>query len=342
MGNIYIGGEHPVTVQTMTNTVTADYKATLSQIKELEDAGADIIRVSVPDDDSLKSFSRLLKAARVPLVADIHFDYRMAIKAIEAGAPKIRINPGTIGTEKQVEEIIKAAREAGTAIRIGLNAASLPVKFRRSGLVAAADYWIKFFEDRHFTGIVVSAKSSSPLETIKAYEEIAGLFNYPLHIGVTESGTRFTGSIRSAAALGVLLYRGIGDTLRVSLAASPVYEVFAGIELLKTFGLRSGPVVIACPTCSRTRINVEELAERIERLVSKYRTRVHIAVMGCEVNGPGEAREADFGIAGTRRGAMVFRKGKAAGIFSEQEAIEHLIKFIEDFAQSQEDDDATE
>lgn len=332
--NIYIGGDSPVSVQTMTNTDTSDVRSTVAQIKKLEKAGADIIRVSVPDEKAAEALKQIVKKAKVPIVADIHFNYRLAVLSVLNGAHKIRINPGTIGPESKVKEIIRICKEYQVPIRIGLNAASLPKYFRQKNheiaLIEAAKYWVSFFEDEGFFDIVISAKSSSVLETIKVYEELSSQFNYPLHIGVTEAGTLFSGSIRSSAALSILLYQGIGDTLRISLSGNPYYEVKAGIELLVALGLRRGPMVIACPTCARTRINVEKLAVKLEKKLSSIKIPLKIAVMGCEVNGPGEARDADLGIAGTKRGIMLFSGGKSLGVFSEEDAFKKLLEIIEE------------
>lgn len=335
VGNIEIGAGAPVSVQTMTSTKTSDIKKTLAQIRQVTKAGADLVRVSVNDEAAAEALSEIVKKSKIPVIADIHFNWKLAIKSVKAGAHKIRINPGTIGSEKGVDEIIKVCRDYRVPVRLGLNAASLPVKYRSSNhikdLREAAKYWVGYFEDRDFRDLVISAKISSPLKTIEIYEILAELFDYPLHIGVTESGTLLSGSVRSAAALGVLLEKGIGDTLRISLSAHPVFEVRAGIELLKAFGLREGPVVISCPTCSRTRINVEKMALKVEKLVEGMKIPVKIAVMGCEVNGPGEARDADIGVAGTRQGVMLFEKGKQIGIFEESVAFEILLNKIREF-----------
>lgn len=339
VGNVPVGGQSPITVQTMTNTKTSDVETTLKQIRRVVKVGADLVRVSVPDEESASALKLLSKKASVPLIADIHFNYKLAISSVLNGAAKIRINPGTIGSQKFVKEIIAVCKESKAPIRIGLNAASLPRKYRKTNhveaLVEAAKYWISFFEDNEFFDIVISAKSSSVLETVEVYERISELFNYPLHIGVTESGTLFSGTIRSSSALAILLSKGIGDTLRISLSADPVYEVRAGIELLKSLGLRQGPIVISCPTCARTKVNVEKMANKVEKMLSSIKIPVKVAIMGCEVNGPGEAKDADLGLAGTSRGVMVFKKGEPIGIFSEEEAYSQLLKLIEGLKEEQ-------
>lgn len=332
VGSIVIGGGYPITVQTMTNTDTRDIKKTVAQIKRIEKAGADLVRVSIPDEDSAVALKSIVGSASIPVVADIHFNYKLALASIINGAAKIRINPGTIGSEKSVKEIIKLCKQYNVPIRIGLNAASLPRKFKglnhTKALIEAAKYWVSFFEDEDFFDIVVSAKSSSVKETIETYMNLAEEFNYPLHLGVTESGTKFSGSIRSAVALSVLLHNGIGDTIRVSLSSDPVDEVRAGIEILKSLELRKGPIVISCPTCARTKIDVEKIALKVEKMLLSVKIPLKVAVMGCEVNGPGEAKDADLGLAGTRRGVMLFKKGKSLGVYSSADAFEHLMKLI--------------
>jgi len=329
---VKIGGNNPVVIQTMTNTDTRDTVKTLRQIKKVVHEGAELVRVAIPDEDSIQALKVLVKKSPVPLVADIHFNYRLALLAVEAGAAKIRINPGTIGPKSRVTEIIKKCRESGVPVRIGLNAASLPRNFRSSdhvtAMLEAARYWVGFFEDHHFTDIVISAKSSSPLETVKIYELLSQEFNYPLHLGLTEAGPVFSGSIKSAVVLGILLYQGIGDTIRISLSSGPIYEVRAAKILLGSLGLRQGPAVVSCPTCARTTVNVEKIASKVERLLSVVKNPIKVAIMGCEVNGPGEARDADIGLAGTKKGIMLFRKGETLGTYSEKEAYDTLLELI--------------
>ncbi|MCX7832406.1 MAG: flavodoxin-dependent (E)-4-hydroxy-3-methylbut-2-enyl-diphosphate synthase [Actinobacteria bacterium] len=334
VGNLFIGGEYPISVQTMTNTDTRDIKKTIAQIKKIEEAGADLVRVSIPDEDSADALRSIVSSIGIPVVADIHFNYKLALAAVINGAAKIRINPGTIGSEKSVKEIIKLCKEYNVPIRIGLNAASLPRKFKglnhTEALIEAAKYWVSFFEDEGFFDIVISAKSSSVIETIETYSKLAEVFDYPFHLGVTESGTKFSGSIRSAVAISILLHNGIGDTIRVSLSSDPVDEVRAGIEILKSLELRKGPIVISCPTCARTTIDVEKIASEVENMLLSVKIPLKVAVMGCEVNGPGEARDADLGLAGTKRGVMLFKKGKPLGVYSSSEAFEYLLKLIKE------------
>lgn len=340
VGSVTIGGAASITVQTMTNTPTEDVDATRAQLKELERAGADLVRVSVPTEAAALALPVLIKSVSIPLVADIHFNWKLALASIEAGVAKIRINPGTIGTKRAVRDIIRAARDHGVAIRIGLNAASLPREYRAEGrtkgLLDAARAWVAFFEDQEFFDIVVSAKASSALETIEVYRALAREFSYPLHVGVTEAGTAFSGSIKSAVALGILLEEGIGDTIRVSLSADPRIEVRAGIEILKSLGLREGPELVSCPTCARAEIDVISLAEGVESRLAAIRIPLTVAVMGCAVNGPGEAREADVGLAGSARGILLFKKGVIVRTINPEEAIHALLAEIETIVREKE------
>lgn len=341
IGRVVLGGGGPVAVQTMTNTPTADGEATLTQALRVEAAGADIVRVSVPDEASVPTIGLLKRKLAIPVVADIHFDWRLAVRALEAGADKVRINPGTIGPDRAVREILAAARERGAAIRLGLNAASLPRRYRGlgrvEGLLEAAAFWIGFFEDAGFTDTVVSAKASHVLETIAVYRALAERFDYPLHVGVTEAGTAFSGSIKSAVALGVLLEEGIGDTIRVSLSADPELEVRAGIEILKSLGLRVGPELVSCPTCARAEVDVIRLAEAVEQRLAPLTIPITVAVMGCAVNGPGEARDADVGIAGTARGALIFRRGEIVRTVAAEEGLDALMAEIDAISRESEE-----
>lgn len=334
IGSFFIGGESPITVQTMTNTKTSDVEATLRQAKRLQEIGAEIIRVSIPDQESVHSIKKLKSELSSAIVADIHFRWKLAVASLEAGADKVRINPGTIGSEKNVLNIINCAKEFERPIRIGLNAASLPKRFRlkskEKGLLKAADYWIKFFEDADFFNMVISAKSSSPTETIDVYRELSERYDYPLHLGVTEAGPLISGTVRSVSALSILLSEGIGDTIRISLSADPEAEVRAGVELLKALGLRSGPVLISCPTCSRAKVDVIKLANMVEETLLPIKIPITVAVMGCAVNGPGEAREADIGIAGSGKDFKFFKKGKVIRTIKAEEAINELLKEIKD------------
>jgi (E)-4-hydroxy-3-methylbut-2-enyl-diphosphate synthase len=334
VGKVKIGGGHPIVIQTMTNSDTKNIRKTLNQIRKLALEGAELLRVAITDEEAVQAFKKLVQKSPVPLIADIHFNYKLALMAVEAGAAKIRINPGTIGPKEKVKEIINKCYQYQIPIRIGINAASLPRNLRSrdhlSAMLEAARYWIGFFEDNHFTNLVISAKSSNTLETIRIYELLSSEFNYPLHLGLTESGPIFSGSIKSAAALGVLLYQGIGDTIRISLSTDPVYEVRAARVLLRSLGLLEAPEIISCPTCARTSINVEKIAARVERLLTAVKKPIKVAVMGCEVNGPGEARDADLGLAGTKRGIILFKKGQIVGIYSEKEAYLKLMELIKE------------
>ncbi|MFP4014573.1 MAG: flavodoxin-dependent (E)-4-hydroxy-3-methylbut-2-enyl-diphosphate synthase [Chitinispirillaceae bacterium] len=314
---ISIGGDNPVAIQSMANTRAHDVEGTLEQIKRLENVGCQIVRLAVPDKEAVNAFRVIRSRTDVPLVADIHFDYRLAIEAIEAGADKIRINPGNIGSSERVKAVMEAAEKAGIPIRIGVNSGSLQKDLLQKyggpcadALAESALNYISFFQKENFRNIVVSIKASDVLTTINACRKLAQSTDVPQHIGITESGTVRSGSIRSAVGLGTLLAEGIGDTIRVSLAGDPVQEIFVAREILKSLDLLKGPVVIACPTCGRTQIDVSSLAQQVEELVAGYDCPLKIAVMGCVVNGPGEARDADIGIAGGKGEGLIFVKGQ--------------------------------
>lgn len=302
----------------MTNTDTRDLQATLAQIRALAEAGCEIVRLAVPDQEAAANLAELVKQAPVPLVADIHFDYQLALTALDAGINKLRINPGNIGGKERVKAVASRAKACGVPIRIGVNAGSLEKELlakyggpTAEAMVESAMKHVRLLEDVDFTDIVISLKASSVLKTIAAYRELARRTDYPLHIGITEAGTWYSGSIRSAVGLGILLSEGIGDTLRVSLTGDPVREVEAGQKILEALELRSfGPKVISCPTCGRCQVNLESLASQVESLVRGIKEPLHIAVMGCAVNGPGEAREADLGVAGGRGEGLIFRQGE--------------------------------
>lgn len=322
IGGITIGGGNPVAVQSMTNTDTRDVKATLSQIKRLENAGCEIVRVSVPDAQSAESLKKIRKKTKIPLVADIHFDYRLAIESMRAGADKIRINPGNIGTAEKVTAVIEEAKKHGCAIRIGVNAGSLKkgnvegLKLKSKNntaneMVSSLIEYTEFFEMHDFENLVVSLKASDVPTTIEAYRLFSKLKNYPLHIGVTEAGTELSGTIKSAAGLGILLYEGLGDTMRISLTAEPEKEVYVAYRLLDNLGLRKrGVEIISCPTCARTEVNVIKMARDIENMTMNIEKPIKIAVMGCAVNGPGEASHADLGVSGGKKIGLIFVKGK--------------------------------
>lgn len=328
LGNLTIGGGAPIRVQSMTNTDTRDAEATLAQIGRLAALGCEAVRVAVPDDKAAKFLPRLVEAAPVPLIADIHFDWRLAIAAIESGMAGIRINPGNIGGREKTERIIDAAKSSATVIRIGVNSGSLEkdllAKYGRPSGEAMAESalrHVRVMEDRGFDNIKISLKSSSVGESVVACRKMAAWRDYPLHLGVTEAGTFARGAIKSAIGLGVLLHEGIGDTIRVSLTAEPEEEIFVAYEILRALGLRErGPEIISCPTCGRTEIDLRGMAEKIEQTIAGWEEPLKIAVMGCVVNGPGEAREADIGIAGGRGKGVIFRKGKIVASIEGEDA----------------------
>lgn len=315
--NIPIGGGEPVVIQSMTNVKTTDVAAVLDQIERLQKAGCTIIRCTVPDMAAAEALKAVRLQTNAPLVADIHFDYRLAIAAIEAGADKIRINPGNIGSKERVRAVIDAARSAKIPIRIGVNSGSLEKTLLEKhggptpqALLESAQGYITMMEELNFDDIILSIKASSVTTTIAACRLLAEHTTVPQHIGITESGTIRTGTIRSAVGIGTLLAEGIGDTIRVSLAGDPVQEIHVAKEILKSLELQSGPVVIACPTCGRTEIDVAELAGTVEQMVAGITRPITIAVMGCVVNGPGEAREADIGICGGKHEGLIIVKGQ--------------------------------
>lgn len=329
--DITIGGGAPVVIQSMSNVKTTDTDAVLAQIEELTRAGCAIVRLAVPDMDAVESFRTIRRQTAAALVADIHFDYRLAIAAIEAGADKIRINPGNIGAEERIRTVIDAAKAARIPIRIGVNSGSLEKKLLHKhggpvpqALLESALHHIALFEKFDFTDVIVSIKASSVTTTIEACRLLADHSDVPQHIGITESGTVRSGTIRSAVGIGTLLAEGIGDTLRVSLAGDPVLEIYVAKEILKSLGLRQGPVVIACPTCGRTQIDVARLAAEVEDMVADITDQVTIAVMGCVVNGPGEAKEADIGIAGGKHEGLIFVKGNRVKKVAENELLDEL------------------
>jgi (E)-4-hydroxy-3-methylbut-2-enyl-diphosphate synthase len=335
--DVLIGGGAPVVIQSMTNTDLNDTQATLEQIGRLTAAGCRIVRCAIPDEKSLRAFKKIREQTNVPLVADIHFHYQLAIGAIEAGADKVRINPGNIGSDDRVKKVVDAAKRAHIPIRIGVNSGSLeksllekygspkPCALLESSLSSLALMKYVGFED-----VIVSIKASDVITTIEACRLLADHADVPQHIGITESGTVRSGSIRSSVGIGALLAEGIGDTIRVSLAGDPVEEIFAAKEILKALGLAAGPVVIACPTCGRTQIDVAKLAEKVEKMVAHLKAPIRIAVMGCVVNGPGEARDADIGIAGGRGEGLLIVKGQAVKKVKEGEMLGTLKKYIEE------------
>ncbi|MBB3867454.1 flavodoxin-dependent (E)-4-hydroxy-3-methylbut-2-enyl-diphosphate synthase [Geobacillus sp. NFOSA3] len=341
VGNLTIGGNNEVIIQSMTTTKTHDVEATVAQIKRLEEAGCQIVRVACPDERAANAIPEIKKRINIPLVADIHFDYKLALKAIEGGVDKIRINPGNIGRREKVEAVVKAAKERGVPIRIGVNAGSLEKRILEKygyptadGMVESALYHIRILEELDFHDIIVSLKASDVRLAIEAYEKAAQAFDYPLHLGITESGTLFAGTVKSAAGLGAILSKGIGNTIRVSLSADPVEEVKVAKEILKAFGLASNAAtLISCPTCGRIEIDLISIANEIEEYISKIKAPIKVAVLGCAVNGPGEAREADIGIAGARGEGLLFRHGKIVRKVPEEKMVEELKKEVDKLAE---------
>ena len=317
IGNRVIGHGNPILIQSMTNTRTEDVKATVAQIKRLEAAGCEIVRSTVPTLEAAKAIGQIKKEISIPLVADIHFDYKMAVAAIENGADKIRINPGNIGSDDKLRCVVDAAKERNIPIRVGVNSGSLEKeildkygKVTSDGLAESALNNVKRIEDMGYDNLCISLKSTDVLMCIDAHKKIAGKTPYPLHVGITESGTAFSGNLKSGVGLGVILYDGIGDTIRVSLTEDPVEEIKAARIILRTLGLRKeGIEVISCPTCGRTKIDLIGLAKKAEALAEQYPLSIKLAVMGCAVNGPGEAREAEIGIAGGDGEGLIFKKG---------------------------------
>ncbi len=332
IGDRLIGGGNPVLIQSMTNTRTEDVRATVEQIHRLEEAGCEIIRCTVPNIEAARAIAQIKKEIRIPLVADIHFDYKMAIAAIENGADKIRINPGNIGGKDRIDEVVRCAKERQIPIRVGVNSGSLERELvakhngvTAEGLVESALDKVRMVEECGYEQIVISIKSSDVMMCIRAHEILAQKCNYPLHVGITEAGTLMSGNIKSAIGLGVILYQGIGDTIRVSLTGDPVEEIKSGKQILRTLGLRKGGIdVVSCPTCGRTKIDLIGLANRVETLVQGYPLNIKVAVMGCAVNGPGEAREADLGIAGGDGEGLLIKRGKIIRKMPESELLDAL------------------
>ena len=341
VGNLTIGGNNQVHIQSMTTTKTHDVDATVAQIKRLEEAGCQIVRVAVPDERAANAIADIKKRINIPLVADIHFNYRYALKAIEGGVDKVRINPGNIGKRDKVEAVVNAAKEKGIPIRIGVNAGSLEKHILEKygyptadGMVESALHHIKILEELNFHDIIVSLKASDVNLAIEAYEKAAKAFDYPLHLGITESGTQFAGTIKSAAGLGAMLSKGIGNTLRISLSTDPVEEVKVARELLKSFGLISNAAtLVSCPTCGRIEIDLISIANEVEEYIQNIKAPIKVSVLGCAVNGPGEAREADIGIAGARGEGLLFRKGKIIRKVPEEIMVEELKKEIDALAE---------
>ena len=332
IGDRVIGGGHPILIQSMTNTKTEDVAATAAQIRELEAAGCDIIRCAVPHMEAAAALKEIKKQISIPLVADIHFDYRLAIAAMENGADKIRINPGNIGSEDRVRAVVETAKERNIPIRVGVNSGSLEKDLvekyhgvTAEGLVESALAQVARIEDMGYDNLVISIKSSDVRMCARAHELIAEKTDHPLHVGITEAGTLYSGNIKSAVGLGIILYQGIGDTIRVSLTGAPLEEVKSAKRILKTLGLRKGGVeVVSCPTCGRTQIDLIGLANQVETLVQDIPLDIKVAVMGCVVNGPGEAKEADIGIAGGKGVGLLIKKGEIVKKVPEAELLSCL------------------
>ncbi|QAA33213.1 flavodoxin-dependent (E)-4-hydroxy-3-methylbut-2-enyl-diphosphate synthase [Clostridium manihotivorum] len=339
VGSIYVGGDAPVSVQSMTNTDTRDVKSTVDQIKRLEEAGCDIVRCAVPDMEAALAIKDIVKDINIPLVADIHFDYRLALEAIKNGVSALRINPGNIGSADRVRMVAEAAKLREIPIRIGVNSGSLEKELLKKygsptseALVQSALGHVKILEDMDFDDIVISIKSADVIKMIDSYRLMAEKVNYPLHLGVTEAGTIWRGTIKSSIGIGTLLSEGIGDTIRVSLTGDPVEEIKVGREILKTFGyVNSGIQFISCPTCGRTKIDLINIAEEVESKLASCKKNIKVAIMGCVVNGPGEAKEADIGIAGGNGEGLIFKKGEIVRKVSEKDLVTELIKEIENY-----------
>jgi (E)-4-hydroxy-3-methylbut-2-enyl-diphosphate synthase len=335
IGKVTIGGDAPIVVQSMTNTDTRDVMSTIAQIRELEDCGCELVRVAVPDNEAALAISDIKKGISIPLIADIHFDYRLALESLKAGADGLRLNPGNIGEADKVKVVALAARERNAPIRIGVNAGSLPKNANpelttAQQMVAAALSQIRLLESCNFDLIKVSLKAFDVPTTIEAYRDIAGQILYPLHIGITEAGPPRTGVIRSTVGISTLLYLGIGDTIRVSLTSHPREEVFAGYEILKSLNLRQhGPVLVSCPSCGRAEVDIVKIAQAVEAELLKITKPIKVAVMGCVVNGPGEARDADVGIACGKGKAVLFKKGEKIRTIAEKDFIRELMAEVE-------------
>ncbi len=332
IGNVKIGGGHPIAIQSMTNTKTEDVEATVAQILALEAVGCEIIRCAVPTMEAATAIREIKKQIHIPLVADIHFDYKLAIAAIENGADKIRINPGNIGDVERVRQVVEKAKEYNVPIRVGVNSGSLEKNLvekyggvTAEGIVESALDKVSLIEDMGYDNLVVSIKSSDVLMCVKAHELISKKCDYPLHIGITESGTLISGNIKSSVGLGIMLHQGLGDTIRVSLTGDPLEEIKSAKLILRTLGLRKGGIeVVSCPTCGRTKIDLISLANKVENMVADIPLDIKVAVMGCVVNGPGEAREADIGIAGGIGEGLLIKKGEIIKKVKEEELLDTL------------------
>jgi (E)-4-hydroxy-3-methylbut-2-enyl-diphosphate synthase len=338
VGKVPVGGDAPVTVQTMTNTLTHDAKATIDQIRRCEEAGADIIRVSCPDEESTAAMKQITRAARVPIVADIHFHYKRALEAADGGAACLRINPGNIGSSERVKEVVRAAKANGCAIRIGVNAGSLEKHLLEKygepcpdAMVESALEHAKILEDNDFHEFKISCKASDVFLAVAAYQQLAERTDYPLHLGITEAGGFVGGSVKSSIGLGMLLWGGIGDTIRVSLSANPVEEVRVGFEILKSLGIRHrGVKIVSCPSCARQGFQVIKTVETLEERLRHIQTPMSLSIIGCVVNGPGEARETDIGLTGGGNGRhMVYLNGVTDHVIDDEKMVDHIVKLVE-------------
>ena len=336
--DITIGGDSPIVIQSMTNTKTSDAKATIAQIKALEKAGCELVRVSVPNNESAQAIGEIISNVNIPVVADIHFDYKLALESIKNGVHGLRINPGNIGNEEKVIQVVNEAKKRNIKIRIGVNAGSLEKDLLDSmgrtpeAMVESAFRHIKILEKYDFYNTAVSLKASDIKTTIKAYELFSSKSDYPLHLGITEAGTLKAGTIKSSIGIGYMLLNGIGDTIRVSLTADPVEEIYVAKEILKSIGLDNESIrIISCPTCARTDIDIIGLAEKVEKATANIKKNISVAIMGCAVNGPGEARDADLGIAGGKSEALLFKKGQIIRKVDEASIIEVLLEEIDKF-----------
>lgn len=337
VGNVLIGGDNPISVQSMTNTLTKDVVSTVNQIKNLENAGCDIIRSAITDLEDAKAINEIKKEIHIPIIADIQYDYKLALESIKYGIDGLRLNPGNIGSLERVREVVKACKERNISIRVGVNAGSLKKEFlekyngvNEDSMVYSALEQIRLLEDMDFYDIKISLKASNVPLTIKAYEKMSNMVDYPLHLGITEAGPIWRGTVKSSVGIGALLSMGIGDTIRISLTGDPVEEVRVGREILKSLNLlNEGLEIISCPTCGRTNINLINIVEEAEKRLEGINKHIKVAIMGCAVNGPGEAREADIGIAGGKGEGLIFRKGEIIKKVKEENLLDELLKEIE-------------
>lgn len=337
VGNVLIGGDNPISVQSMTNTRTKNIRDTVNQIKELENAGCHIVRLAITDLDDAKAVSEIKKEITIPLIADIQYDYKLALESIRYGIDGLRLNPGNIGSEDKVREVVKACKDKGISIRVGVNSGSIKKEYlekyngvNENSMVYSALEQVRILEDMDFYDIKISLKASNVPLTVKAYEKMSELVDYPLHLGITEAGPVWRGTVKSSVGIGILLSMGIGDTIRISLTGDPVEEVKVGREILKSLNLlNEGIELISCPTCGRTNIDLISIVEEAEKKLSHIKKTIKVAIMGCPVNGPGEAREADIGIAGGKGEGLIFRKGEIIKKVKEENLLEELLKEIE-------------